>query len=239
MRRPGTTEEWRREAAILAALGLERDALGAYHRASFAGMVLTAPDAQAWLAGEIDRIRPDLLVLDTGTSMVGDEWGSELKAAMRFLRGLIARTGCAIVVVVHLTKPPRERRPGTTHGTAIADVMGQWTRSADAVALMADLGDGRVRWEMRKKVPPSTLILARREGIFETVAVGEAHRKASTDDRVLRAIDAGADSAEALTASLGLARRTVYKALGHLRSDGLIGKGTPLTLTEAGLEAVE
>ena len=235
----GAAEEWRRECDILATLGLERAALTGYSRASFAGINLANAGDQAYLTAEIERERPELVVLDTGTSMVGDEWGASLKDAVRFLRGLIARFGITIVVVVHLTKPSRDRKPGSApHGTALADVMGQWTRSADAVALMADLGDGRARLEMRKKVPPTTLILARRAGVFETVSVGET-RKPTSDDRVLRAIAAGADSAEAIEASLGIARRTVFVALQRLRKDGLVAPGVPLECTADGEEAVQ
>lgn len=236
----GEAEEYRRETMILDALGLERSALADYFRVSFAGMVLTDQGAQEWLASQVDGIRPDLLVLDTGTSMVGDEWGTELKAAIRYARSLIVRYGCSVAILVHLTKPARDRRPGSpAHGSALSDVMGQWTRTADSVALVADLGEGRLRWEMRKKVPPSTLILAKRSGVFDVVSVGEASRGPSSDDRVLRAIAAGGAGPEEIAKVLGLAKRTVSDAIARLRKDGLIGPGHPYALTDDGREALE
>jgi len=170
--------------------------------------------------------------------MVGDEWGSSFKDAIRFLRSLIVEYGCSILVCVHMTKPPRENGH-TRHGSTLADVMGQWTRSADMVAVMADLGAGRAQWTVRKRVPPSTLVLAQRGGLWQTVAVGEDHAETTADDRVLRAIAAGATSADSLITALGLSRSGVYKVIGRLRHDEMIGDGTPLTLTEAGREAVE
>jgi hypothetical protein len=234
----GDAEEYRREDIILAALGLTRADLTDYFRLSFAGMNLTRPEQQRWLRGEIARIRPDLVILDTGGLMVGDEWGSSFKDAIRFLRSLIVEYGCSILVCVHLTKPPRENGH-TRHGSALADVMGQWTRSADMVAVMTDLGAGRAQWTVRKRVPPSSLVLAQRGGIWQTVAVGEDHAETTADDRVLRAIAAGATSADGLVTALGLSRSGTYKVLARLRHDGMIAEGTPLSLTEAGLESVE
>ena len=171
--------------------------------------------------------------------MVGDEWGEPLKEAVRYLRSL----PCTVLACVHLTKPPRERHPGQ-HGSALADVMGQWTRSADVVAVMADLGAGRARWTVRKRVPPSSLVLAQHAGLWDVVAVAEDHEAASTDTRVLRAIAAGATAADELRMALGTADRplpkqTLYDALRRLRADGYLAEGTPLTLTDSGREATE
>ena len=109
-------------------------------------------------------IAPEAVVIfDTGSSMVGEEWGSELKLAVRFLRRLAREYGCAIIVVVHLVKPNRQakhRRTRPEHGTDLSDVMGQWTRQADSVALMARTKDEQIIWTMRKRVPRSTLVLA-------------------------------------------------------------------------------
>jgi len=235
----GPSEEYRREAEVLAALGLDRSALTDYFRTSYAGMNLTKPDRQEWLRAELDRLAPDLAIFDTGGAMVGDEWGEPLKEAVRFLRSL----PCAVLACVHLTKPPRERHSGQ-HGSALADVMGQWTRSADVVAVMADLGAGRARWTVRKRVPPSSLVLAQRSGLWDVVAVAEDHEAASTDTRVLRAIAAGATTADELRIALGTAdrklpERSLYNALRTLRADGLLAEGTPLTLTDSGLESAE
>lgn len=236
----GPSEEYRREDAILAALDLDRAALTHYFRASFAGMVLTDREAQRWLDAQVEAIAPDLLILDTATAMLGDEWGTELKAGVRYLRSLIGRYSCAIVCLVHMTKPARDRRPGDpAHGSALSHVMGQWGRPADAVALIADLGDDRLRWSMRKRVPPTDLILRKAAGIFEVVAVGDGARKPTADDRVLRAIAAGAGSADELQGALGLARSTILAAVSRLRADGLVDPGTPYRLSDDGMEAVQ
>jgi hypothetical protein len=235
----GEAEEWRRETAILETLELDRVALTEYYRTSFAGMVLTDAASQQWLDAQVARVQPDVLVLDTGTSMIADEWGGDMKAAMRYIRSLIVRYGCSVVVLVHLVKPPRDRRPNDpAHGSAMSHVMGQWTRAADSVALIADLGAGRIRWEMRKKVPPSTLILVKRDGVFDVVSVGE-ERKPTSDDRVLRAIFVGGANPDEIATALGLGKRTVSDAIARLRKDGLIEPGYPYQLTEDGRGAVE
>jgi hypothetical protein len=236
----GPAEEYRRELDVLDSLGLPRSVLAGYFRVSYAGMNLTKPERQEWLRRELDGIGPDLLILDTGGAMVGDEWGEPLKAAVRYLRSL----PCAVLVCVHLTKPPRDNHRGGQHGSALSDVMGQWTRSADVVAVMADLGAGRARWTVRKRVPPSSLVLAQRGGLWDVVAVAEDHEAASTDTRILRAIAAGATAADELRMALGttdrpLPKQTLYDALRRLRADGYLEKGAPLALTKAGLEAVE
>ena len=133
---------------------------------------------------------------------------------------------------------------GGQHGSAIADVMGQWTRSADMVAMMADMGAGRARWTVRKRVPPSSLVLAQRGGLWDVVAVTEDHKAASLDTRVLRAISAGATNADELRVALGtgerpLPKQTLYDGLRRLRTDGYIENGTPLALTASGHEATE
>jgi hypothetical protein len=236
----GPSEEYRRETEVLAALGLDRSALTDYFRVSYAGVNLTKPGRQEWLRGELDLLAPDLAIFDTGGAMVGDEWGEPLKEAVRFLRSL----PCAVLACVHLTKPPRERGHAPQHGTALADVMGQWTRSADVVAVMADLGAGRARWTVRKRVPPSSLVLAQRGGLWDVVAVAEDHEAASTDTRVLRAIAAGAATADELRVALGTAdrplpKRSLYNALARLRTDGFVSDGTPLALTDSGMESAE
>jgi hypothetical protein len=109
---------------------------------------------------------------------------------------------------------------------------------------MADLGAGRARWTVRKRVPPSSLVLAQRGGVWDVVAVAEDHEAASLETRVLRAIAAGAVTADELRVALGTAdrklpERSLYNALRNLRADGLVAEGTPLTLTDAGTESAE
>jgi hypothetical protein len=237
----GEAEEYRREDDILDSLGLPRSALVNYFRVSYAGMNLAKPERQEWLRAEVTRLAVDLLVLDTGGSMVGDEWGEPLKAAVRYLRSL----PCAVLVCVHLVKPNRQAKAGTAqHGTSLSDVMGQWTRSADVVAMMADLGAGRVRWSVRKRVPDSTLVLVQRSGLCDVVAVADDRQSTSTDDRILRAVASGATNAEELRVALGsgdrpLPKQTLYDSLRRLRTDGYLESGTPLRLTASGREATE
>ena len=74
------------------------------------------------------------------------------------------------------------------------------------------------------------------------VAVAEDHEAASLDTRVLRAIAAGAATADELRVALGTAdrklpERSLYNALRTLRADGLLKEGTPLALTDSGMES--
>jgi hypothetical protein len=236
----GPSEEWRREEQVLAALEVSRaDAVG-YWSVSYAGLNLGNDESRQYLAEQVAAIRPGVLMLDTGTSMVGEEWGAELKAAIRFLRSLTVEYGCAIVVFVHFVKPPRDtgRAGGRLHGGAIADVMGQWTRQVDAVGLMADLGDDRAAWSTFKKVPKSELTIVRADGLWRVVHVG-AERKLSTDDRVLRAIIAGGGGPDDIAKGLGLAPRTVGDAVSRLRKVGFLEGGYPYRATAEGEESVE
>jgi AAA domain/Bifunctional DNA primase/polymerase, N-terminal/Primase C terminal 1 (PriCT-1) len=235
----GAQEEIRREEQVFAALSARRaDANGTYWSVSFPAVELGDEASQMYLREHVAAHRPGVLMLDTGTSMVDEEWGPELKAAMRFLRRLTVEFGCAVVIFVHLVKPPRGRDATTRlHGSTLSDVMGQWTRTVDAVALLADLGGGRANWRMFKKVPKSELVIAQAEGIWKVVHVG-AERKVTNDDRVLRAIAEGGENPDAIAASLGLGTRTVSDAIKHLRNRGLIGPKYPYEMTPAGYEAV-
>ena len=107
----GTALELKYDAAILDYIGAGPADLGdRLHRASYAGLDLDNPEDRGFLGAQVERTAPDLLVLDTGGQMVADEWGSTFKTAMRYLRALAVRYGCAVLVVVHMTKPPRESK---------------------------------------------------------------------------------------------------------------------------------
>jgi hypothetical protein len=234
----GGSEEFRREEQVFAALGVRRADATNYWSVSFPALDLGDDGSQVYLCGQVATHRPDVLMLDTGTSMVDEEWGPELKAAVRFLRRLTVEFGCAVVIFVHLVKPPRGRDATTrAHGSALSDVMGQWTRTVDAVALLADLGGGRANWRMFKKVPKSELVIAQAEGIWKVVHVG-AERKVTNDDRVLRAIAEGGENPDSIATSLGVSTRTVSEAIKHLRDRGLIGPKYPYEMTSAGVEAL-
>jgi hypothetical protein len=243
----GEAQLWREETAVMAALGVPRASLGGLFRVSFAGLHLARPESQAWLLEQLRLTRPDLVIIDTGGMVVDEEWGPALKDAIRFLRRVITELGCAFLILVHLTKEARGRQPGASdrlHGTAIGDVMGQWSRHVDVVMVAADLGADRVRLSIRKRIEPSTVILAKGGGLWNYVADADAPAaRESADDRILRAIAAGAETADEIREGIGadgraLAKRTFYDGLRRLRLAGFVADGTPLRLTDSGVEAV-
>jgi AAA domain-containing protein len=227
----GDEEELRREEEIRERLGISRADLTDYWRVSLEGLSLADPADQAYILAAVAKVRPSLAIFDTGSSMVGDEWGQPLKDAIRFLRLVARQYGCAVLVVVHLTKPSRQAKPGKDqpqHGTSLADVMGQWTRQADSVALMADAGADRVKWSMRKRVPHSTLVLERTEGTFHAVQViaGE-DLGVGTTNRVFNAIASGATDAPSIHEALGLSVRTVRRHVAVLRRENRVSQEGP------------
>lgn len=234
----GEAEEFRREEQVFAALDVNRADAVEYWSASFPALDLGDDGARGYLRDQVAEIRPGVLMLDTGTSMVGDEWGAELKAAIRFLRSLTIEFGCAIVIFVHLVKPPRGKdRTYRMHGSAIGDVMGQWTRPADSVAILADLGKGRASWSMLKKVPRSELVIAQSDGLWKVEEVGQ-ERAPTSDDRVLRAIATGGVNPDSISKALALSSRAVSSAIARLRRDGLLAEGYPYRVTAAGRQAL-
>jgi hypothetical protein len=232
----GEAEEWRRDEQVLASLGLTRASLGdRVHRVSYPGLDLTKTDSQEYVREQVSSVGAEVVWLDTGGSMVGEEWGEPMKLAYRFLREL----GMTVFLNVHLVKPARGQSHGPSHGSSITDVMGQWTRQADAVLLMSDLGEGRARVLVRKRVPKLDLVMAQKDGLWVVVAEGAGTgTEANTERRVLRAIGAGADSAASIAAALGIGERSVYRAVGVLRKDGQVADRTPYRLTPEGEEAV-
>jgi len=249
----GEAEEWRRDEETLAALGLTRADLGdRYHRISFSGELLTDEPSQRRIGRLIEQVRPDVVFFDTGGHMIeGDEWGTPLKRATRFLKRLTP----AVVALVHLTKPSEngEGKPGPVHGTRITDVMGHWTKPADGALLARDVGDDRIRVETFKRIPHADLILERLPGQFRVVAgaqpvtlsVGPSTAKLKAVDRVGQAIAAGITDPERIRGALGepgepLSRSTFTDAVARLREDGLVDpKRVPYELTEAGRDAYE
>jgi hypothetical protein len=240
----GPDEEYRRDEEILAALGLPRTALGGrYRRASYLGLNLGAAETQAYLRRQVEDL--DVLFLDTGGAMVDEEYGPPLKVAVRFLRSLIREHPMlTIVVCVHMVKPLRDAKAATVKRRPLSDVMGQWTRQADVVAVMTDLGADRFRWELvkRRGVPKSAGIIDYSGGLAAWVADADAAEEvASTDDtiRVLRAIAAGATGWKDVTTGLGMSKDRVFVTIRALRADGLIGGDSPYKITRNGWEALE
>lgn len=228
----GDDEEIRREEETLERLGIERAALEDYYRVSLDGLLLTNEEDQAYVLSAVGQTRPSLVIFDTGSSMVGDEWGESLKGAIRFLRMVSREYRAAVVVCVHLTKPSRQPRAGqkapTQHGTQLSDVMGQWTRQADSVALMADLGADRIQWTMQKRVPPSTLLLDRSDGTFHAiqVMVGD-DLGVGMQRRVLNVIASGEGDAKIIAEYLGISVRTVRRHAAALRESGALSPDSP------------
>jgi hypothetical protein len=98
------------------------------------------------------------------------------------------------------------------------------------VILVSPLGERRLRWEVHKRVPYSALVLEQLDsGAVVKVAdeTSSSRRQASTDDRVLPAIDAGAESAEQVNIGTGIPERTVWAAVKRLRRARILTpKGT-------------
>jgi hypothetical protein len=238
----GDAEEWRRDEQVLAALLIEREAIAdRLFRVSYPGLDLTRPLDQAYIRDELERIGADVAWFDTGGSMIGEEWGEPMKVAFRFLRSLEV----TVFLNVHLVKPNRNGGHGPTHGSSMSDIMGQWPRQADAVCIVSDLGAGRVRMLVRKRVPPQELILAQKDGLWITVAEGgAAAARPKNDERVLLAISGGLTDPDSIRLALGsdkrpMAHRTFFDAVARLRKDRLIEADTPYRLTVAGAEAIE
>ncbi len=240
----GPDEEWRRDEELLAAIERTRKDLGdRYRRASFLGLNLNDRRTQDYLRRQVG-MGMDVLFLDTGGSMVDEEYGAPLRGAIRFLRTLLRQyPTLSIVLSVHMVKPSRDPKATTSKRRPLSDVMGQWTRSPDVVAVLTDLGADRFRWELvkRRGVARSAGIVDYSSGLTTWVVdVDAAEEVASTSDtiRVLRAIAAGAAGWEAVTTGLGMRKDRMYAAIRNLRGDGLIGAGMPYTVTAEGMEAL-
>jgi putative DNA primase/helicase len=237
----GDEEETRREEEVLDRLDIRRAALGDYWRVSLEGLSLAEAADQLYILDEVRSIGPGVVIFDTGSSMVADEWGRELKVAVRFLRGLARQYGCGVVVVVHLVKPNRQAKAkdAPEHGTELADVMGQWTRQADSVALMAATSaPDRIRWTMRKRVPGSMLILAPEGGTFATIqAIDGEELGAATRERVLRAIDAGETDRARIASTLGITTRQLRRHVSGLRQSGVLAPEDPLRVVSPDVRA--
>lgn len=234
----GTAEEARREDQVFAAIGMQRvDVAQRYWSVSYPGLYLEDEDSRAYLRAALETYRPDVLMLDTGTSMVGDEWGVEFKGVMRFIQATAAKYRCAVVIFVHLVKGSKSGGRIRAVGTDLTDVIGTWTRSVDVVALLADLGQGHAAWTLHKKVPRSELVLARAEGLWTVVRVG-VEREPASDQRVLQAIDGGARNPKEIAAEIGLGSRAVSNAISRLRTSGRLNASHPYEITQAGRDSL-
>jgi hypothetical protein len=128
------------------------------------------------------------------------------------------------VLVHHLKKPA----PGAKD-RGVDDLRGgEWGQSADVVAIATPLGERRVKFTVHKRMPYSEIVLEQApSGAFRAVAeTGERAR--SNDERVIDAIDQGADSVEQVCLALGIAERTVWAAVKRLRAAGILKSRGPL-----------
>jgi hypothetical protein len=233
----GDAEEYRRDDAYLAYYGLERTALRGAYRLSWAALRLETDDGQEWLATMVDHVyaavgrRRMLLILDPISHMYAvKELREDLLPVYQFLREILRdRPWLTILLVHHLRKAAQ----GAGWERTLDDVRGgAWGPWLDVIALLSPMGDRRAQLTMHKRVPPSSLILQQTDaGPFEYVA-DVLERKPSTDDRVMAAIDSGADTVDLLTLALGLAERTIWNAIRRLRKTGLLADGVPLRRPE-------
>ena len=232
----GADEEWRREAAMIGHLEIVRGDLDVVFRVSLAGVQLDQERWQLWLRALIVELELDVVILDPISEMHG---GKELRedpsfaALRRYLKQLkVDFPGLAVMLVHHTRKlPSADRHQERT----LEDVRGQWGQTPDVIIVMSPLGDRRVRWETHKRVPRSVLILEQLpDGPFRVVADEQA-RKPSTDDRLLTAIDAGAESIDEVQVATGLPRSTLFRAQQRLRRAGILAPRGALRRAEDAL----
>lgn len=227
----GPDEEWRREETLLRHLELTRSTVAKVQRTSLAGVQLDQPPWQHWLRGQIISQELDLVVLDPISEMHG---GKELREdpAFRSLLAFLKRLKVdfprlATLLVHHTRKAPASERSAPR---SVDDVRGQWGQTPDVVALMWRLPERRVSWELHKRVPHSKLILEATEGGPLKVLADETTSRSkaqATDDRVLAAIEAGAEIADAIVVASGVSRATVFRSIKRLQTARLITKREP------------
>ena len=248
----GEREEFTREEAMLTSLGLTRSPhMALYHRIHYSGLDLENVVHQTVFDRLLSKYEPQLVILDTAGAMVGEEHGKDFKRVIAFLKAMKEKHDCAIVLVVHLVKPPRD---GKTTGKAvervITDVMGQWTRSADVLMLVSETEDDDVvLFRVRKRVNRSDITLKRgtpdapdrwarvdAKRMPPTVIAKEEHQN------ILVAIGEGKDTWERVTGWLSAnelpvpSRRTMFRHLSSMAENGLIERDEAgvITLTDAG-----
>ena len=244
----GPDEEWRREESLMAHLDLQREQLTTVRRVSLEGVQLEHESWQRWLRGQIRAHELDLVILDPISEMYG---GKELREdpsfrkVLAFLKRLKVDFPRLATIVVHHT---RKRDPKAAAGTStLEDVRGQWGQTPDVVAMLVPLGERRSKWEVHKRVPHSSLILEQvpqgetGEGALRMVADESIQRSqaAITDERVMGAIEAGAERVAEIVEATGLSSSGVYKAVERLRRAKLVTPRGPLQpVEEPEVEAV-
>jgi len=111
--------------------------------------------------------------------------------------------------------------------------MGQWTRQADTVAMMASTGVERVIWTVRKRAPHSQVVLRSEGGTFDIVQVlaGE-DLGVGIAERIHGCIATGYADAASIATYLEIAERTVWRHVKSLREAGRVALDAPLRLSE-------
>ena len=244
----GEDLEYELEDKVLATLELDRGALGdRLIRYSFPGFTLSTPEGLAVLDAALERDRPQLATLDTaGMFLDGEEWGKELRNALKELIKRTQRFECSFLLVVHLVKPSREGRgkPQDGQRRALTDVMGQWGRQATTVMLMSGAaGEDRVHLDVYKRVPNVRLMLAQKDELWEVVASGdggtlEARLNLGLDRTDMKILTAIADKIPVVAAS-GVGESAFFERLKVLRKDGFVAPGTPYELLSKGQDLVD
>jgi len=248
----GEREEWSREEAMLASLGLDRAThMVLYDRIHYSGLNLENAVHREFFDRLLSERQPQLVILDTAGAMVGEEHGKDFKKVIAFLKSMKEKHDCAIVQVVHLVKPPRD---GKTAGHAlertITDVMGQWTRSADVLMLVSETDDDEViLFRVRKRVTRSDITLKRdTPDAPDRWARVDAKRMPATmvareeHANILLAISVGKTTWEQVTGWLSAndfpvpSRRTMFRHLSSMAEAGLIVRDEAgvITLTDTG-----
>lgn len=222
-------DDYAREAAILAALELERDALaGRYYRlplASAAGdrPALQVPEWREWIAGWLRDRGALLAVFDTATGAAQvDPWGGDIQGVYRGLRVMLEHyPELAIVLIVHLKKPSgRGERQ-------ISDVLGEWGRWCDVLLLLERDGATRVKLSTRKRVRHERRIVAtKRDGLLidpQDLSEGPAPKVPLSE--VVAAIEANPGiGAGDLAQLLGVGRSTAQEYAQAAARAGLIDR---------------
>ncbi len=164
------------------------------------------------------------MILDAVSAMYSvRELREYLKPVGDYFKRLLVRfPRLAILAAHHLRKPPAGEAPADR---MLADLRGGfWGQEAHSVALAWSLGERRVRLAVRKRLPNHDVILEQTDtGLFRFVADAN-ERPLANDDRVLACIDAGADTVEEVMLATGMAKRTVWNAVGRLRKAGILAE---------------
>lgn len=130
-------------------------------------MKLDRPEDVARLRAHIERLRPDLLVIDPlARFMVGDENGTkDMGAFIAVLDSLIQDYDLAVLVVHHTGKPGLEGREGGHRLRGSSALFA----AADSVLMLDRADDGfKLSFELRHGREPSPLYLTRSDTLWFT-----------------------------------------------------------------------